>query len=329
MRGFADTAYVHAKACGLRSRLLSRSDYQTLLSGFALDRFFPGLPSSPGPADCTAIKEELFRRSIRGVLVLAEALEAYRGLFMAFLRLFEARNVKWLLARSLGAAQTDGQWYEIGPYGVFCRGDLDTLQDWETLQRRLRKTYLWRLCAGAGQPRFETLEGMLDLQCLGSFLSAAQRLNAPDLLIVQECILMRCTLLKVLWAWRLERYYGWERAQARDHVGTAIREQGRIDENLRRGRPRLFELRLRGACETEAYPAEQAGRGEPLFEQHAESMFYGYVRSLARGDFHAIACVVGYLWLLYFEIRNLFLLLDGIRFGLPAETLNTMLICEA
>lgn len=327
MRGFADTAYVHAKVCALRSRLLSRSDYRRLLAGDSFERLYPGLSSSPGADGGTRLKELLFRRSIGGVLALVEARASYRDLFTAFLRLFESRNVKLLLARILGPAPSGGQWYDISPCGTFRRGDLDTLRDWNDLRRRLQGTYLERLCTLRGRPRFEALEGMADLAVLESFAAAARCLPARDRAVVQESVLMRAAFLSVLWQWRLERYYGWPHPKARDHFQSAARWQGLLAGLPAGGRPRLFIRSLQRRLAGDRADQASDGMAGPRLEHYAERRLYAYARGLAAGDFHSLACVAGYLWLLHYEIHNLSAVVDGIRFGIPAGSLEELLIC--
>ena len=326
MKGFADASYVHAKVYGLRSQLLSRNDYAGLLAGSALDRFFSGLPAQPAPAQCTQVKEDIFRRSIRGILSLAEALGTYEKLFKAFLRLFEARNVKLMLARALGAGPVDGQWYDIRPYASFSRADIDAVSSWEDCAALISRSYLGQLVVDTGRPGFEEIESRVDLHCLSALFAAAEELPASDRYVVREAVLMGCAMLKILWSRRLERQYGWGRTAIDDHLAPIAALSKKCAHDNCGTKLRFFQRRLHGMLKK---AGDQLGAPDSLFEQQAEQELYGYMRSLCATDFHSISCVVGYLWLLYWQIRNLFTVIEGIRFSLPAETITEALIFEA
>lgn len=326
MRGFADISYVHAKVYGLRSRLLSRSDYVSLLTGGALDRFFPGLSLQPHPAQCTKVKEDIFRCCICGVLSLTKAMGAYEKLFMAFLGLYEARNVKQLMARALGARPVDGQWYDISPYAAFTRTDSDKVSSWEDCVDLISRSYLGQIVADINRPRFEELEGRLDLHCLNAVFAAAGELSDSDKCVVQQTVLMVCAMLKILWERRLEQLYGWGRTEIDELLAPIKALSAQCRDESFRIKLRLFERRLDSKREP---PGDHGDVSYILFEQQAEQELYACMRSLCAADFHSISCVAGYLCLLYCQIRNLFKVIEGIRFSLSAETITAMLICEA
>ena len=45
-------------------------------------------------------------------------------------------------------------------------------------------------------------------------------------------------------------------------------------------------------------------------------------------DFHSIYCVVAYLWLLFYQIRNLFKIIEGRRFGFSPEVILARIVCN-
>jgi hypothetical protein len=64
-------------------------------------------------------------------------------------------------------------------------------------------------------------------------------------------------------------------------------------------------------------------------ERHLEQNYYTWVSSMFHRDFHSVYCVIAYLWLLFYQIRNLFRIIDGRRFGFSSEAILNKLICEA
>ena len=76
----------------------------------------------------------------------------------------------------------------------------------------------------------------------------------------------------------------------------------------------------------------KSGGQEPSvvdIERHLEQNYFAWVSSMFHRDFHSIYSVVAYLWLLFYQIRNLFRIIDGRRFGFSAEAILNKLICAA
>ena len=46
-------------------------------------------------------------------------------------------------------------------------------------------------------------------------------------------------------------------------------------------------------------------------------------------DFHSVFCVAAYLWLLFYQIRNLFKIIEGRRFGFSPERIIAGIVCDA
>ncbi|HNR95055.1 MAG TPA: V-type ATPase subunit, partial [Kiritimatiellia bacterium] len=64
-------------------------------------------------------------------------------------------------------------------------------------------------------------------------------------------------------------------------------------------------------------------------EHYLEQTYYAWISRTFHRDFHSIYCVVSYLWLLYYQIRNLFRIIDGRRYGFGADAIIRRMICEA
>jgi len=45
-------------------------------------------------------------------------------------------------------------------------------------------------------------------------------------------------------------------------------------------------------------------------------------------DFHSICCVVSYLWMLYYQIRNLIKIIEGRHFGYSPERILANIVCN-
>jgi len=74
-----------------------------------------------------------------------------------------------------------------------------------------------------------------------------------------------------------------------------------------------------------------SGSQEPSvadIEHWLEQYYYSWISSMFHRDFHSIYCVVSYLWLLFYQIRNLFKIIEGRRFELSPELILARIICN-
>ncbi|PKN88981.1 MAG: hypothetical protein CVU51_02335 [Deltaproteobacteria bacterium HGW-Deltaproteobacteria-1] len=258
MRNYADADNLHARIYAMRGRLLSLNDYASISREQVSDKIF-------GNRNMIEAKEILFREQIAPVLSLVEAYDKYAALFLAYLRQYEAHNVKLLLARALGKESLD-QWYDIGPFATLNKDLLTKNLSLDEIKSLLADTYL-------GQAKKE----------------------------FQEMMIRRIAVLSVIWSYRLRGYYRFHDEQVRsslkkfhDLFGGHVEPQMRIVEDaLNR---RIEQLQKSGAQKPSIVD----------IERHIEQDYYVWVSSQFHRDFHSIYCVIAYLWLLFYQIRNLF-----------------------
>ena len=116
MRNYADQDYLHARIYAMRGRLLSLRDYASIVRE-------PQAATSKisNIHDPVEAGETLFREQIAPVIGLAEAYDKYAPLFLAYLRQFETRNARILLAKAAGH-KSEERWYDIGPFARLEKG---------------------------------------------------------------------------------------------------------------------------------------------------------------------------------------------------------------
>ena len=112
MRNYADEDNLHARIYAMRGRLLSLRDYASMVREQQTSALQPF-----GIRDLVEAKENLFREQIAPVIAIAEAYDKYEQIFLAYLRQFETRNAKMLLAKAYGKKSLE-QWYDIGPFAT-------------------------------------------------------------------------------------------------------------------------------------------------------------------------------------------------------------------
>jgi hypothetical protein len=316
MQNYADVPNFHTRIHAMKSRLFSLRDYVRMIRDPAT---MPGQVS--GIRDTIETKELIFRRQIEPVLPLVEAHEEYKPFFLASLRRYEMQNARILLARAAGR-QTIPQWYDISPYATLDRKLLE--QDPSPDEVRL---LLARMYPGEN---FKAIPGYRQLivhlnNCLArSLYRSAEYLSGPAAEAFREMMLKRMAVMTLIWSLRLSVHYHFPEEKIRLYMDRFQKSCG--------GGARCRVIPERK--ELDAYLEQKrkdTGR-EPSaaeIEHYLEQKHYAWIAHMFHRDFHSIYCVVAYLWLLHYQIRNLFRIIDGRRFGLAADAVIGRMICEA
>jgi vacuolar-type H+-ATPase subunit C/Vma6 len=316
MRNYADVPYLHTRIYAMRSRLFAFRDYAMMIRE---QEAIPGNIS--GIPDMTEAKETLFRQQIAPVINLALAYEKYTPFFIANLRHYETHNAKILLARAAGRQSLE-QWYDLGPFALLDKRLLEERLSLDEIKSLLADRYL--------DDDFKTISSYrqlvihLDVCTAGNLYHSADSLSGSDALEFREMMLKRIAVMTLIWSCRLKAYYRFNHERIRFHMdrihelygGKAWYRVGLEQEALDR---HLEQLRKETGQEPSVVD----------IEHHLELNYYAWITSMFHRDFHTIYCVVSYLWLLFYQIRNLFRIIEGKRFGLSVDTILSKMICEA
>jgi vacuolar-type H+-ATPase subunit C/Vma6 len=311
MRNYADEANLHARIYALKGRLLSRQAYVSMVGNEQTN-------SSVAP-DSIKAKEALFREQIAPVIGLADAYDKYFPFFLAYLRQFEAHNAKILLTRAAGL-ESEEQWYDIGPFAILDAGLLKDNLSLAEVRSLIANTYLGDDFRNTSS--YRQMEIRADICAARNFYRSSTTLSGQAKKEFLDMMQRRIAVLTVIWSYRLRFYYHFR------------------DENILLYRQKLHNLfgqaesPLRIVEEELNRHLEQVHKGgqEPSvvdIERHLEQNYFSWVSSMFHRDFHSIYSVVAYLWLLFYQIRNLFRIIDGRRFGFSTEAILDKLICAA
>ncbi|MGC9194021.1 MAG: V-type ATPase subunit [Syntrophobacteraceae bacterium] len=317
MRNYADEANLHVRIYAMRGRLLSRGDYARRVREQAPE--FLGISGEQEP---TSFKRAVFREQIAPVIPLVEAYERYTPLFVAFLRQYEARNAKLLLARAFGK-QSLALWYDIFPFAVLHDDLLEKKLSPDDLRALLAHTYLAHDLKDISNYRQTAIH--LEVSAALNLYRAATSLSARGQKEFQDILLQRIAVLTAIWSLRLREHYQWSEEKIRLyreefhdlfglHASSGMsREQRSLNDSIER-------LRKLGG----ERPPSLAD-----IEHYLERKYYARVSAMFHRDFHSLYCVVAYLWLLFYQVKNLFCIIDAKRFGLSAERVLDRIICDA
>lgn len=316
MRDYADDANLHARIYALKSRLLSLPDYVYCASN--TEQLIYG--NAAGAADDVAKGEIIFREQIAPLLPLVEAVGIYKPLFLAFFRQFEAVNVKLILAKSFGLHSLE-QWYDIEPYAIVKRNLLRETTDLQNIRLLLAGTYL--APAFEDVSSYERMEINVDL-CVARSLYDASALFSPEAkLDFQELIGRRIAVTSMILSLRLKQNYHWDDAKTHAYLTNFYNA---FDGNIW---PQVKIVE--DALDQYLQQTREGGRQEQSVvdvEHYLERYYCRLVSSMFHRDYFSIYCVAAYLWLLFYQIRNLFKIIEGRRFGYSPERIISRIVCN-
>lgn len=315
MKHYADQDNLHTRIYAMKSRLLTFKDYASLVRD---QESFYG--KNIGVHDYLETKEVIFREQIATIIHLAEATSDYAPLFIAYLRLYEVNNLKHLLAKALGR-HTLGLWYDIGPYAIFSKNLIEEDLSLNQIKELLEGTYLEDVCKDG--INYERLEIRADSCAAMNLFASSVKFSPGAKRVFQDFITRRIAILILIRRWRLEENYQWSGAQLRLYLeglnsvfeASAWQQLKIVEEVLER---HLEKMRQRGTLT----PAAED------IEHYVEEYYYNWVSSMFHRDFHSLYCVIAYLLLLSYQIKNLFRIIEGLRFNLPPEAILERIITE-
>jgi len=300
MKDYGDDDYLHARIYAMRGRLFSLRDYALMARN--PESFTDKKTGEFNPVD---VKEAVFREQISGVITLAETTRRNAPLFLAFLRQYEANNAKTILAKTFGKEILQ-QWYDIGSYAVFEKDLLRQEISPDDMRDLLVKTYLSDVLEDI--PSYERMEIRVDLCAARDLFASSSTFMPEDRMAFQVLMLRRIAVMAVIWERRL-RDYGWSEERIRSY----------LDDLLERFGSRVLDA-LEERIEEMRKSSGQLPTAEDV-ERHLEQYYFRWISIMFHRDFHSIHCVAAYLWLLHYQVRNLFRIIDGMRFGLPPDVI--------
>jgi vacuolar-type H+-ATPase subunit C/Vma6 len=315
MKDYADRDNLHTRLYAMRSRLLSLNDYASIVRDH--ESFYV---KTSGVHDYLDGKETVFREQIASVIHLAEATSNYAPLFIAFLRQYEVNNVKLVLAKAFGRESLE-QWYDIGPYATLDRSLLDNKPSLEQIKEILTDTYLEDVCKDFSS--YERLEIRADICAAMNLYAASVPFSSESKKVFQSFISRRMAILMMIRRWRFKENYHW----SGEKIQLYLDMLNNVFETPAWPQFRIVGVSLEQRLEKLRKSSVQTPTAADI-EHHLEQYYYSWISSMFHRDFHSIYCVIAYLQLLYYQIKNLFCIIEGLRFGLSTEAILERIICE-
>jgi len=317
MRDYADEANLHTRLYAMRGRLLLLKDYVLL----AKSQEEASHDKTVGVQESVAEEENIFQEQIAKIAPLAEATGQYTPLFLAFFRQFEALNVKLILAKAFGL-QIQSQWYDIGPYAVLKRSLLNETLTPANIQPYLENTYLKDVLEDVSS--YALMETRVDMCAARVLYEASALFSSEAKTDFQHLMGRRIAITSTLLSLRLKRTYQWDD----ERIRLYLEKFNQIFD----GKTWLHLKVTEEVLDRYLEQSRASGGQEPSLadiEHHLEQYYYSWIAARFHGDFHSVYCVVAYLWLLFYQIRNLFKIVEGRRFGLSSDLILARIVCNA
>lgn len=322
MNNLVDRTYVHAKIHALHGSLLSKEDYREIVRSGKIDALAPGIAGGMGLAESIRAREIVFRRQIGTFILLIGLNDFYSDFFRSFLLLFELNNIKYLLLKEYARKPPVMQWYDVSPYNVI---DIDAVKKDagpDELRSRLEGTVFGDALELGERPSREMLETRLELVVLRNLARFSRRLYPADMRVYNDVMVRRAVSVKMVWEKRCAMHAPvfpqLGLADIFEGAGVTAREIGAVEK----------EMAGRAAAYAATGPPGE-GNDIPALELFLDRLFMSYVGKIFPGDFHSIRPVLSYAWLLYRQILNLFMIIEGFHFKAdPGAIMGRLIIGE-
>jgi vacuolar-type H+-ATPase subunit C/Vma6 len=316
MRDYADRAYLYARIYALRSRLLSFQQYANLAQPQN-----EALYQAANTTDPVAAEEIIFRKQIAPIIPLAEVSRTYAPLFLAFFHQFEALNAKLVLAKAFGLQSLE-QWYDIGPYAILEKRLLREEISLQNMRPLLEGTYLEDVLENAG---YEDMERRVDLCAVKNLCSASDLFTREEKSDFQYLMGGWIAVISTIFSLRLKKTY----QLADEKIRICLKEfRSAFGSTLGR-QMKGMEEKLELDRHLEQWDKKVLQKPAVIdFEHLLEQSHFNWISSMFHRDFYSICSVVAYLWLLFYQIRNLFRIIEGRRFGFPPERILARIVCK-
>ncbi len=326
MNFYADSNYIHAKIYALHSLLLTKSDYFEIARSGNFATVASGLNAGDIKNNYAGIKESLFDSQIKFVISLSEASVSYHKVFILFLRYFEILNLKLLYAKAFGRSPSPFIWYNTGDFAVLDRGMLSDYTDVSALLKYTQNTWMRDILTSDSAGSYEEVEFLIDraaLRLAAEFPYSMRFSGGKD---SEKIISGLAAYFRLAWSWRLQQVYSWDEGSIRSYIdsniflpvyNTGLRSS--VDE---------WEKFLVRQVQSNYAGIFTGGAGVISAEKIMERALLRDFSRTFHENFHSINTVVCYLALLYRQIRNLFTIADGLRFGMQPEMIMENIICE-
>lgn len=325
MNFYADSNYIHAKIYALHSLLLARKDYYEMARNGNFNPVAAGLNTGNIKTSYTSIKEALFENQIRLVISLAGASVSYHKVFVLFLRYFEILNLKQLYAKAFGRNPAPSIWYNTGEFAVLDRGMLSDNTDVAAILKYSQNTWMRDILTSESAGTFEEVEFSIDraaLSLAAEFPNSMSFSRGGDSVKIISGL---AAYFRLAWSWRLQHVYSWDEASIRRYIESNIFIPS-YGFGIRSSVEEWEKFLVRQV--QNSYVDILTGGGAISAEKIMERALLRDFSRTFHENFHSVNTVTCYLALLYRQIRNLFAIADGLRFGLDPDMIMESVICE-
>jgi hypothetical protein len=324
VNNLVDKTYVHAKINALHGYLLSKEDYHEIARSGKIQAAFPEILTEKETSDIIRTKEIIFRHQIETFILLIGLNDFYGDFFRAFLLLFELSNIKHVLLRAYGKTRLFPQWNDVTPYNLLDPG----FKKKEISRDELRSVFAGTLFSEAMNfdepPSYEVLESNIDFLVLKNLLRFSRKLFPADMKIYNDTLTRKIISMKFIWDRRSEKHHEKDFLQFNPEyilydAGITEQEIEPIEKDISK--------KINAGYTAAGTPGAISDNSQ--LELLLLRLFMSYVNKLSSKDFHSICPVLSYGWSLYYQIVNLFMIIEGLHLRVSPEIIMQRLICRA
>ncbi len=321
MNNLADRIYMHAKIHALHGYLLSKDDYHEIVRTGKINASLPEISGKREISGSIQLKEVIFRHNIERFIRLIRLNAFYADFFKAFLLLFELSNIKYVLLRSYGRTQLFQQWNDVTPHNIIDAGIRTKEIGINELRELFGDTIFSEVMDFDEPPSYEELESKIDLLALKNLQRFSTRLFPADLKMYNSILIRKTVSLKILWDKRCEirkesDFRQFNPLDIFDGTAVSRREIDTVEKEITR----------RIKAESDNTGSRDIVDDISQLELFLNRLFMSSVNKIFSKDFHSVCPVLSYAWSLYYQILNLFMIIDGFQLQVDPDAIMQHLV---
>lgn len=320
MNNLVDRIYVHAKISALHGYLLSKDDYLQITRSGKIHVAFPDILTERDSSDIIHAKEIIFRKQIKTFILFIALNDYYKELFKAFLSLFEIINIKQILLKAYGRSELIPQWYDVAPYNILDASFRSRDVQLDDLPTLFAGTIFSEALSSDEFPSYEEVEKRIDFLALKNMLRFSPKLTPDDEMIFNDILMRKMVSMKIIWG---------SRSAQRHENDFPQFDPMDIFEGISEAGEKIQSIEKEIGKSIRSSSSDAGTDDIPRLENFLHQLFLCHVKKIFSGNFHGICPVISYAWSAYYQIRNLFTIIEGFHFRVNPDIIMQHIITGA
>lgn len=330
MNQYADTTYVRAKIYALKKTFFNKEDYLKVINSGTIKYLYPELYDDRDDLRYLLNKEIIFKHQLLKLRILIESNNEYAPLFKSSLTSFEIKNIKLLILKNLGIPAPLRVWFDVTPYNILPNNLYNQVLSKSDITNLLKRFNIDSDSSGEAQDNespYEYLDEKLYCEMLKSSLKHSRNLNSRDKKIFEWIYLFNFVSFIHISSLRLKENYGYKSERIIEFADKRYQSIHKIGIPIERILSIQKEIRVSLLKRGYSIDEESAIQNIQTIELVLFNLHFSMIDKLYCSNFHSIISLVCFIWMIRYQIANLFTIIEGFRFNISREEISRRMIC--